>query len=41
MEKQWVLDQAAKARDDYHLNECGPIGLSETGPLEEEEGKGK
>jgi hypothetical protein len=27
--------------DEYHLGKCGPTGLSQTGPLEEEEGEGK
>jgi hypothetical protein len=32
---------AAAAGDNYHLDKCGPTGLSQTGPLEEEEGKGE
>jgi hypothetical protein len=36
LEKQWVLDQAAAAGDDYHLDICSPTGPSQTGPLEEE-----
>jgi hypothetical protein len=36
-----VLDQAVKAGDDYDPAKCGPTGLSQTQPLEEEEGKGK
>jgi hypothetical protein len=36
LEKQQVLDQAARARDDYHLDKCGPTGLSQTGPSQEE-----
>jgi hypothetical protein len=36
LEKQQVLDQAAKARDDYHLDKCDPTGLSQTRPLEGE-----
>jgi hypothetical protein len=36
LEKQEVLDQAVAAGDDYHLDKCGPIGLSQTRPLEEE-----
>jgi hypothetical protein len=39
LEKQWVLDQAGKAGDYYHLDKCGPTGLSQTGPLQEEEGE--
>jgi hypothetical protein len=34
LEKQ--RDQAAAAGDNYHLDECGPTGLSQTGPTEEE-----
>jgi hypothetical protein len=41
LEKQQTPDQAAKAEDDYPLDKCGPTGLSQTGPLEEEEGKRK
>jgi hypothetical protein len=41
LEKQWVLDQATAAGDDYHLDKCGPTGLSHIGPLEEEEGREK
>jgi hypothetical protein len=42
LEKQQVLDQAAKARDNYYLHKCGPTGLSQTGPSqEEEEGEGE
>jgi hypothetical protein len=36
LEKQQVLDQAAAAGNNYHLDKCGPVGLSQTGPLEEE-----
>jgi hypothetical protein len=32
LEKQQVLDQAAAAGDDYHLDKYGPAGLSQTGP---------
>jgi hypothetical protein len=42
LEKQRVLDQAITAGDNYHLDKCGPIGLSQTGPSqEEEEGEGE
>jgi hypothetical protein len=41
LEKQRVLDQAVKAGDDYHLDKCGPTGLSQTGPSQEEEGEGE
>jgi hypothetical protein len=41
LEKQWVLDQAAAAGDDYHLDKCGPTGLAQTGHLEEKEGEGE
>jgi hypothetical protein len=40
-EKQWVLDQAAKAGDNYYLDKRGPTVLSLTGPLQEEEGEGE
>jgi hypothetical protein len=40
LEKQQVLDQAAAAGDDYHLDKCGPTALSQTGPSQEEEGEG-
>jgi hypothetical protein len=39
LEKQQVLDHAAKARDDYHLDKCGPTGLSQTRPSQEGEGE--
>jgi hypothetical protein len=32
LEKQRVLDQAVTAGDNYHLDKCGPRGLSQTGP---------
>jgi hypothetical protein len=32
LEKQRVIDQAAKAGDYYHLDKCGPTSLSQTGP---------
>jgi hypothetical protein len=41
LEKQWVLDQAVKAGDNYHLDKCGPTGLSQTGPTQEEDGEGE
>jgi hypothetical protein len=42
LEKQQVLDQAATAGDDYHLDKCGLVGLSQTRPLEEEKkGRGE
>jgi hypothetical protein len=41
LEKQQVLDQAAKTGDDYHLDKCGPTGLSHTGPSQEEVGEGE
>jgi hypothetical protein len=41
LEKQQVLDQAAKAGDDYHLDKCGPTILSQTWPSQEEEGEGE
>jgi hypothetical protein len=37
LEKQWVLDQAAEAGVDYHLDKCGPIGLAQTRPPQEGE----
>jgi hypothetical protein len=39
LEKQWVLDQAAAAGSDYYLDKCGCTGLSQTRPLDEEEGE--
>jgi hypothetical protein len=39
--KQQVLDQAFKAENDYHLNKCGPAGLSQTGPSQEKEVEGE
>jgi hypothetical protein len=41
LEKQWVLDQADKAGDNHHLDKCGPTGLSQTGPSQEEEREGE
>jgi hypothetical protein len=41
LEKQQVLDQAAAAGDDYHLEKFGPTALSQTGPLKEEEREGE
>jgi hypothetical protein len=41
LEKQQILDQAAKVRDNYHLDKCGPTGLSQTRPSQEEEGEGE
>jgi hypothetical protein len=41
LEKQKVLDQAAKDRDDYHLDKCGSTGLSQTGSSQEEEPEGE
>jgi hypothetical protein len=41
LEKQEVLDQAAKAGDDYHLDKHGSTVLSQTGPFQEEEGEGE
>jgi hypothetical protein len=38
LEKQWVLDQAVTAGDNYHLDKSSPTGLSQTGPLQEEMG---
>jgi hypothetical protein len=32
LKKQQVLDQAVKAGSNYHLDKCGPTGLSQTGP---------
>jgi hypothetical protein len=40
-EKQQVLDQVAKAGNDYHLDKCGPTGPSQTRSLEEEKGEGE
>jgi hypothetical protein len=37
LEKQQVVDQAAKAGDNYHLDKCDPAGLSQTGPSQEKE----
>jgi hypothetical protein len=39
LEKQWVLDQAVTAGDNYHLDKSSPTGLSHTGPSQEEEGE--
>jgi hypothetical protein len=39
LEKQWVLDQAAKAGDNCHLDKCGTTGLSHSGPSQEEGGE--
>jgi hypothetical protein len=41
LEKQRVLDQADKAGDNHHLAKCGPTGLSQTGPSQEEEREGE
>jgi hypothetical protein len=41
LEKQWVLDLAVKAGDNYHLEKCGIIGLSQTRPSKEEDGEGE
>jgi hypothetical protein len=41
LEKQWVLNQAVTAGDDYHLDKSGPTGLFRTGPSQEEEGEGE
>jgi hypothetical protein len=41
LEKQQVLDQAAAAGDDYHLDTCGPTALPQTRPSQEEEGEGE
>jgi hypothetical protein len=41
LEKQQVLDQAAKAKDSYYLDKCVPTSLSQTGPSQEEEGEGE
>jgi hypothetical protein len=42
LETQRVLGQAVKAGDNYHLDKCGPTGLSLTGLSQvEEEGKGE
>jgi hypothetical protein len=41
LEKQWVLDQAVKAGDNYHLDKCDSTGLSQTAPSQEEEGVGE
>jgi hypothetical protein len=40
LEKQWILAQAAKVGDDYHLDKCGPTSLSQAGPSQEEDGEG-
>jgi hypothetical protein len=37
LEKQWVLDQAVTAGDNYHLDKSCPAGLSQTWPSQEEE----
>jgi hypothetical protein len=39
LEKQWVLDQAVTAGDNYHLDKSSPTALSWTEPSLEEEGK--
>jgi hypothetical protein len=36
-----VLDKAATAGENYHLDKCVPAVLSQTEPLEEEEGEGE
>jgi hypothetical protein len=36
LEKQWVLDQAVTAGENYHLDKSSPPGLSQTGPSQEE-----
>jgi hypothetical protein len=41
LEKQWVLDQAVTARDNYQLDKSGSTALSCTGPSLEEEGEGE
>jgi hypothetical protein len=41
LEKQWILDQAVKTGNNYHLDKCGPTGLSQTGPSQEKEGEGE
>jgi hypothetical protein len=41
LEKQWVLEQAVTAGDNYHLDKSSPTGLSQTGPSQEEEGEGE
>jgi hypothetical protein len=39
LEKQWVLDQAVKAGDNYHLDKSGPtcLRLGPNGGVEGEE----
>jgi hypothetical protein len=34
-------NQAAAGGNDYHLDKCGPTGLSQKGPSQEEEGEGE
>jgi hypothetical protein len=41
LEKQRVLDQAVTDGDNYHLDKCGPTGLPQTGPSQEEDGEGE
>jgi hypothetical protein len=41
LENHQVLDQAVTAGDDYHLDKSSLTGLSQTGPSQEEEGKGE
>jgi hypothetical protein len=41
LEKQWVLDQAVTAGDNYHLYKSRPTALSQTRPSLEEEGEGE
>jgi hypothetical protein len=41
LEKQWVLDQAVKTGDNYHLDKSGPTGMSQTGPSQKKNGEGK
>jgi hypothetical protein len=42
LEKQQVLNQAAAAGDDYHLDKCASTSLFQIGPSQEEkEGEGE
>jgi hypothetical protein len=41
LDKQQLLHQAAGTGDDYHLDKCGPTGLSQTGPHRRRRGREK
>jgi hypothetical protein len=41
LEKQWVLDQAVTAGDNYHLDKSSPAGLSHIGTHRRRRGREK